>query len=205
MNLPFLSSKEAKQFTKELFLCSMRGWNARREKYSPSENMLVFHHGRQWSFQQEYADGFKNRLSELKLGSVRCHVDSRRLVAHDCTAISEFLLQTINEYEQQLFAEMRTEAQAVATANNTLLETGGSDSLAEQFLRLIERTDMSVDADGKVCRPSLHGPAELFEQLQREIELRGDEFREKIERARDKKEEEALLREAERLAKYEEE
>jgi hypothetical protein len=96
----------------------------------------------------------------------------------------------------------------LTTMANTAIETGQTlslapgRSLADAFLAMVKKTELMVDGEGKISWPQLHCSKEIAEKIDREIEERGPEFKKLLEEARQEKEQQALAKEAERLARY---
>jgi HPt (histidine-containing phosphotransfer) domain-containing protein len=75
--------------------------------------------------------------------------------------------------------------------------------LAEAFLEMIKTTQAGVGRDGNVSRPTLFlNDPSFIEKLQHELIERGPEFQKQIEIARNEQDQQALAREVERLARY---
>ena len=201
--LPFAAEKDSAKFFEEVIRLLIKEFDRRRQKYVPTENFQVFHHGIGWNFQRQEKEGFKPHSGELEKVSTGCEVKTDRIVANDMTVISDFIIETANRMEEGLVRKL-TEEMAVAaeeTGNTVSIPKGGS--LAEAFLEMIKTTQASVSRDGNVSRPTLflNDPG-FIEKLQRELIERGPEFQKEIEIARNEQDQQALAREAERLARY---
>lgn len=200
--LPFASERDSSQFWQEVIRLLIKEFDKRRKKYVPTENFQVFYHGAGWNFQRYEKAGFKPHSGELELVSTGCQVKLDRILANDMSVISDFIRETAGAMEEQLFRRLTNEMAAVAkeTGNTVTISRGGS--LADAFLEMIKTTEMMVNRDGNVSRPTLFLPPELIEQLQREVAERGPEFHRQVEAIRTEKEQQALAKEAERLAQY---
>jgi len=201
--LPFAAEKDSNQFFQEVIRLLIKEFDNRRKKYVPTENFQVFHHGIGWNFQRQEKEGFKPHSGELEKVSTGCEVKLDRIVANDMAVISDFILETASRMEEGLVRKLTDEMAAVTkeTGNTVSIPKGGS--LADAFLEMIKTTQAGVSRDGSVSRPSLflNDPG-FIEKLQRELIERGPEFQKEIEVARNEQDQQALAREAERLARY---
>lgn len=201
--LPFAAEKDSNQFFQEVIRLLIKEFDNRRKKYVPTENFQVFHHGIGWNFQRQEKEGFKPHSGELEKVSTGCEVKLDRIVANDMAVISDFILETASRMEEGLVRKLTDEMAAVTkeTGNTVSIPKGGS--LADAFLEMIKTTQAGVSRDGSVSRPTLflNDPG-FIEKLQRELIERGPEFQKEIEVARNEQDQQALAREAERLARY---
>jgi hypothetical protein len=201
--LPFAAEKDSNQFFQEVIRLLIKEFDNRRKKYVPTENFQVFHHGIGWNFQRQEKEGFKPHSGELEKVSTGCEVKLDRIVANDMAVISDFILETASRMEECLVRKLTDEMASVTkeTGNTVSIPKGGS--LADAFLEMIKTTQAGVSRDGSVSRPTLflNDPG-FIEKLQRELIERGPEFQKEIEVARNEQDQQALAREAERLARY---
>jgi len=201
--LPFAAEKDSNQFFQEVIRLLIKEFDNRRKKYVPTENFQVFHHGVGWNFQRQEKEGFKPHSGELGKVSTGCEVKLDRIVANDMAVISDFVLETANRMEEGLVRRLTEEMAAVTkeTGNTVSIPKGGS--LADAYLEMIKTTQAGVGRDGNVSKPTLFlNDPSFIEKLQRELIERGPEFKKQIETACNEQEQQALAREAERLARY---
>lgn len=201
--LPFAAEKDSSEFFREVVRLLIKEFDKRRKKYIPTENFQVFHHGRGWDFQRQEKEGFKPHSGELEKTSTGCVIDLDRILANDIAVLVDFVRETADKMEEQLFEKLTMEMAAAAkeTGNEVLVPKGGS--LADAFLEVVKTTQMGVSRDGVVSRPTLFvNDPSFIEKLQVEMLERGPEFLQQIEFARSKQEQQALAREADRLAGY---
>lgn len=201
--LPFAAERESSQFWQEVIRLLIKEFDKRRKKYVPTENFQVFHHGIGWDFQRQEKEGFKPHSGELEKVSTGCEVKLDRIVANDVSVISDFICETADKMEAQLFQRLAKEMIAVTKETGNTVSIPKDGSLADAFLEMIKTTQAGVSRDGNVSRPTLflNDPG-LIEKLQRELIERGPEFQKQIEAARNAQDQQALAREAERLARY---
>jgi hypothetical protein len=201
--LPFAAEKDSNQFFQEVIRLLIKEFDNRRKKYVPTENFQVFHHGIGWNFQRQEKEGFKPHSGELEKVSTGCEIKTDRIVANDMAVISDFILETANRMEESLVRKLTEEMVAVTNETGNTVSISKEGSLADAFLKIIKTTQAGVSRDGSVSRPTLflNDPG-FIEKLQRELVERGPEFQKQIENARNEQDQQALAREAERLARY---
>jgi hypothetical protein len=201
--LPFASEKDSTKFFEEVIRLLIKEFDKRRQKYVPTENFQVFHHGMGWNFQRQEKEGFKPHTGELEKVSTGCEIKLDRIVGNDMAIISDFVLETANRMEEGLVRKLADEMGAVSKETGNTVSIAKDGSLADAFLEIIKKTQAGVSRDGNVSRPTLflNDPG-LIEKLERELIERGPEFRKQIEVARNEQDQQALAREAERLARY---
>ncbi len=144
-------------------------------------------------------DEFSRCVGTVEHRSVDCRIEFSRVLANDLTLISDFIHKTAGAFEQQLVDQILEETTKIGMT--VPVPQGGS--LADAFLEMVRKSDVSVGSDGKVSTPNIYLFGEGYqEQLQREIAERGPEFQETIRQAQELKEREALQREEKRMARY---
>lgn len=201
--IPFCAEKDSAKFFDEVIRLLIKEFDRRRQKYIPAENFQIFHHGLGWNFQRQEKEGFKPHSGELEKVSTGCAVQTDRIMANDMNVISDFILETANRMEENLRSKLTKEMIAVTeeTGNTFSVPKGGS--LADAYLEMIRTTQASVGRDGNVTRPTfLNTDPGFLEKLQRELNQRGPKFQKQIDVACNEQDQQALAREAERLARY---
>ena len=201
--LPFAEEKDSNKFFQEVFLLLAKEFDKRHQKYASPENFQVFHHGVGWNFQRQEKEGFKPHSGQLELESTKLEIKIDRILANDITLISDFIRETSDRREESLVRRLTSEMVAVTNETGNTNSISKEGSLADAFLNMIKTTQVGVSRDGSVSRPTLFlNDPSFIEKLQREIIERGPEFQKQIEVARNEQDQQALVREAERLARY---
>jgi hypothetical protein len=198
--LPFAAEKDSKQFMTAVMQSVIKGFDGLR--VLPSENFLVFYHGREWSAPRLEKDAYKNHSGELALVRNQCVVRVDRILAQDMNLVSDFVRETAGLMGSDLSQRTMAAMLKVAKETGQTLSTAPDGSLADSYLEMIRRTELLVDADGKVLLPTLCSLPGVAEKLAQEIEARGPEFKKLLQDTHKEKERQALAREAERLARY---
>ena len=201
--LPFAEEVDSKKFFQEVFLLLAKEFDKRHQKYADPENFQVFHHGIGWNFQRQEKEGFKPHSGQMELESTQLEIKIDRILANDITLISDFIRETADRREESLVRRLTSEMVAVTNETGNTVSISKEGSMADAFLKIIKTTQMGVNRDGSVSRPTLFlNDPSLIEKLHREVVERGPEFQKEIEVARNEQEQQALAREAERLARY---
>jgi len=200
--LPFAAEKQSAEFQREVFVRLIREFDERRKKHIPTENQQIFHHGRGWTFQRQESDGYTPHSGALKLHSVDLCIRIDRILANDTTLVSDFLRETADRQEKQLFQALVGEIAAVAEEAGNVVSFPKEGSIADAFLEMVRTVQPLAGPDGKVSKPTLFLTSQMIQQLQKEIAERGPDFHDQVEALWREKEKQALGREAQRLARY---
>jgi hypothetical protein len=129
-------------------------------------------------------------------------VELDRIIAHDLTIVSDFIRKTADTMESQLSQKLLDTMGSAAKESGNQISIPKGGSFADAFLEMVKGIEYMVDATGKVSLPTLTCSPEMLEKLSREVEERGPEFEKKVYAARVEREQHALAKEAERLARY---
>ena len=200
--LPFAAEKDADEFQRELIVRLIREFDERRKKHISTENLQIFYHGAGWTFQRQEPGGYTPHSGAFKLQSVETKIRIDRILANDTTLVSDFLRETAERQERQLFHTLVGEMQAVAEEAGNTIAMPKSGSMADAFLELIRTTEPIVGPNGRVSRPTLFLPRQMIEKLERDVADRGPDFHAQVEALWKEKEQQALDRESKRLAEY---
>jgi hypothetical protein len=200
--LPFAAERDSDEFQRELIIRLIREFDERRKKHIPTENLQIFYHGTQWTFQRQESDGYSPHSGTFKLQSVDINIRIDRILANDTTLVSDFLRETAERQEKQFFHSLVGEMNAVAEEAGNTISIPKSGSLADALLEMIRTTEPRVGPAGKVSKPTLFLPPQMIEKLQKDIAECGPEFHDQVEALWREKEKQALDREAQRLSQY---
>jgi hypothetical protein len=200
--LPFAAEKDAQDFMHELIVALIREIDRRRVQHISPENVQIFNHGTDWTFQREEKEGFSLQTGELELHSVRCAISTDRILEHDVTLVSDFMKTTAEQFDHGLSQRLFAEVEAVAEETGNTIVFPKEGSLKNAFLELIRGTHLFVGPDGSVTRPTLFLNPATYERFQQQAERRDPEAEKEVEALWKQKEDEARQREAERLARY---
>jgi hypothetical protein len=200
--LPFAAERDSDQFQRELIIRLIREFDERRKKHIPTENLQIFYHGTGWTFQRQEPGGYSPHSGAFKLQSVGVQIRIDRILANDTTLVSDFLRETADRQEKQLFHTLVGEMNAVAEEAGNTISMPKSGSMADAFLELIRTTEPIVGPSGTISRPTLFLAPKMIEKLERDVAERGPEFHNQVEALWREKEKQALDRESQRLAQY---
>jgi hypothetical protein len=200
--LPFAAERDSDQFQRELIIRLIREFDERRKKHILTENLQIFYHGTGWTFQRQEPGGYGPHSGAFKLQSVEVKIRIDRILANDTTLVSDFLRETAEHQEKQLFHTLVGEMNAVADEAGNTIAMPKSGSMADALLELIRTTEPIVGPTGTVSRPTLFLAPQMIEKLERDVAERGPEFHDQVEALWREKEKQALDRESQRLAQY---
>ena len=197
--LPYAAENDCREFDREFMRLLLREFDTRLSRHVSPENKEMLYHGRTWMFQRMVKDDFSPCVGTLDQHTVEARIEFHRVLANDLTLIADYIHKTVGALEEQFLKQLLDETTSVGAAVS--VPKGGS--LADAFLEMVRNSDVSVGPDGKVSTPNLYlFGAGYQEQLQRELDERGPEFKKKIEDIQETKRKEALEREQRRLARF---
>jgi hypothetical protein len=124
------------------------------------------------------------------------------IVANDLGLLQR-AFDEIGQTLQRQFAGMvySSLSQACDASGNTV-DARQEGSLPNAFLAMLEKIELSADKHGKVHMPQVHASPEVAERMVVALEASPPEFREKVEKVKQRKIADALEREAARKAKF---
>ena len=169
-----------------------------RANFVPPENELRFFHGGGW----QRPAGEENMSGDMKMLSTVLQTRLDDIIANDLGLLQRSFSQVGDSMMQQ-FADLMygTLSQACDITGN-VVNAQQQGSLSDGVLAALEKVEFGVDKDGNVHMPQIHAPPGIAERMIAELEGRPAEFKEKIERLKQQKTQEAIERESVRKAKF---
>lgn len=162
-------------------------------------NALTFQHGHGWEFLREDASTGRGGLIR---STADVDIEHQAQVNNDVVAYRAAL----NSFADQFVAQMSRRAyEAVSEAAEevgNVVSAADAGSLPQAFLAMIEKVEFGVDESGQVTPPAIHASPEAADKMMRELAAQGPEFEKQVEAVTQRKKQEALDREAARLARY---
>ena len=162
------------------------------------ENMLRYRHGRTWTSpanEHAFNGGMQTHSMEMTT-PFQDLVDNRLSLISD--ALRALATSAKVQFTHMIYSGVSAAADHVGNTVNAK-ELG---STAEAFAQMLEKVEFSVGRDGQVSLPEMHVGSEAYDKLIKALNEAPPEFRERIERIKATKSEQALAREAERRAKF---
>lgn len=198
--VPFVSSalQEAvnQAFSKEI----ATRVRAKHEQIFDPRNTLEFQHGRRW---ENPANNLGDKSGEVEQHSFEMSVHMEELLAGNPIVIfqrAELVASEMhNSMERMLFSKLN---QSTAQTGN-IVNAAEHDSFTEAFAKSLETIEMSVDASGELSMPTIFVAPEQGEAIFKQLKAAGPEYEKRIDEIKERKRQEALKREEERLAKFE--
>jgi hypothetical protein len=168
----------------------------------PQDNIQIFYHGMHWSFQQEDRDGFTSQFGQLQKQQTKVHLEIQRIREHDIAMLPEFVKGTVEDMKRQMEQRLISVMNEATEKSGNVAAVSKGGSIAEAALEALEKVQLSIDADGNVCLPTLYLNPASYDQMTTEIVADPFTHSEAAKKVIEKKKEEALSREQERLSRY---
>lgn len=196
--VPFWEARGGREFNASFTKAVGDAVRRRSEELIPPENHGRFYHGRRFSVARE--DG-SSISSDIEGHSVEGQVGFEDLVQGRFATLSECvesIARRMNDaLEKSLYSRVAEDAKAVG---NTVIAEGRPTT--ETFLEMLQKIEFSVDRTGSVSRPSIHAGPETVGRLIKDLGSAGPAFNADVEALMKRKDEEALQRERDRLARF---
>lgn len=170
------------------------------ENIIPRDNVQHYYHSDRWS--DIVDNGRSVATGQAETHSVEHEVSLDKVQAIDFGLVEEWLQTFLVGLEGQLYTTLYGTVSAAAEQAGNVERKANDESIADTFLKSLERIEFGVDREGRVTLPELHMPPELIEQLQRDLLSKGPEFHARIEEVKRRKAREALDKDRERRAKF---
>jgi hypothetical protein len=170
-----------------------------RDDYISPDNMLRYRHGEGW--QTNYPTSIENE-GKFKEFSAETNLKYEDVVNHAVPVISDTLQELVKEFKGQFVTSLFDLVSETTERTGNVVSAAQAGSNAQAFLQALEAVEFGVDRDGNVTKPNIHVGANQAKKLIQDLESEGQEFSDKVERVAAEKTEAALLREAERKAKF---
>ena len=198
--IPFISNTlekaVAEAFSKEID----RRTRAKQERIFGRQEAGDLQHGRQW---ESPANELGEKSGEMETHSFEMSVDIKEIVAGNPIVIFKHAelvaTEMSNSFEKMLFNKLES---STALADNAV-NAAEHDTFAEALAQSLERIEMSVDEQGNLQLPTIFVPPEYLERTLKQLKTAGPEYEKRIEEIKERKRQEALQREQERLNKFE--
>ena len=160
-------------------------------KFMLEENVLHFKHGAQWNYP---ANSFSE---DGKMESIQAEflLPFDRIIDGDMTLISESIGSITKQLTEAIVSKLYETMSGACDRSGNVIKGGDFPS---SVLAALEKMEFSVGADGNVELPQLHIHPDQAKKLQEQPA----EFLEKVREVRERKSEDAVRRERERIAKF---
>lgn len=174
--------------------------NKNKEKmlhFSDDKNTYSLHHGRLMGNSNEKLD------SELTKHSVE--------VTYDTNDVLEYKIETMYSFIDEISSKMSDQMKQTIykVLNQTCEKTGNvvnakesKKSNPELFLEMLEKIELSVNEFGEISLPDIHLHPSIARKFFDDLKDAGKEFEEKVKLLKNRKRQEAIQKEKERVAKY---
>jgi hypothetical protein len=196
---PFMYRRNTSEAQREFTELVARRFAKIRDDYISPDNMLRYRHGEGW--QTNYPTSIENE-GKFKEFSAETNLKYEDVVNHAVPVISDTLQELVKEFKGQFVTSLFDLVSETTERTGNVVSAAQAGSNAQAFLQALEAVEFGVDRDGNVTKPNIHVGANQAKKLIQDLESEGQEFSDKVERVAAEKTEAALLREAERKAKF---
>lgn len=197
MSIPFSNKKESEIFAKSLNEFIVKANSKKMSAYMSSENMYTLHHGSSFSS----TDNNESKLTkhavniEFEYSNIRLYKIEQFYVF-----INDFIEQMSSQMTKTLFKIISDSCDKVG---NTIDVKQKKLTNPEAFLEMIQKVEFSVDKNGEVLLPTIYLHPSQSQKFMEEIKTQDGEYSNKIEEIKKEKSEQAIIKENERLLKFE--
>lgn len=162
-------------------------------------NRQSFHHGQGWATQRESAPDYAGKF---QLQQVENAIKFESVMSNDLPTMLNFIETFAQQFADHIkkLAYQRASEAAESVGNTVSAQESGSTAAA--FLEMLRKIEFGVDQQGNVSLPAIHIHPDNADKFFAELESQGQEFEQEVERIKQEKIVAALVRERERLSKY---
>lgn len=198
--IPFKSSALEKAVTEAFSKEVDRRIHAKQERIFGRQEALDLQHGRQW---ESPANELGEKRGEMETHSFEMSVNIKEIVAGNPIVIFQHAelaaTEMSNSFEKMLIKKL--ESSTALTGN--VVNAAEHDTFAEALVQSLERIEMSVDEQGNLQLPTIFVAPEQMEKTLKQLKTAEPKYEKRIEKIKERKRQEALQREQERLDKFE--
>lgn len=195
--MPFISKKNYNEFGRSILNYAMRIQENNLKNYLSSDNQLVLFHGQGWS---SYRDE-KINSSNLRPATATIEVNWETILSYDVGEMVKVVNDFAEEFSNKIIKGIYETISDSCEENGNVV-AGNGLSEAEQFYKLMEKVEFSVDENGRVQLPSIHLHPDSKVKLEKSIIEAGPEFESRVEKLKLAKSEQAIKKEKERLSRF---
>lgn len=171
----------------------------KREALIPQENIFKYQHGETWL---EISPDAASEEASFATHSHEASIPFGRIIDNDLTVIGDYVNDIVESMNEEFSKFMYAKMGEVTSRFGNTVDAKNYASQGEAFLQMLEKIEFGVDREGKVSKPEIHMHPDAFEKFQTGIKAEGDEFEAQVRKLTERKEKEALEREASRVAKF---
>jgi hypothetical protein len=169
-----------------------------RDKYVSKDNILRMNHGGSWM----HAAREDEVVDSTRVISTEWTIPFKEISEIDLGLIARTISPVNEEMERQFAVNMYEVIGASVEKIGNVVDAGEGVSIGEKIIEMLRRVEFGVDRSGNVSLPQLHVSPEMAKRLSDEWRKVSPETEAEIEKIKLRKTEEALLREAERKARF---
>ena len=196
--LAFSSGQESALFGSALLSLAIKMHRDSMSHMVSNDNIHSFRHGSRWLTLRE------NEVEEssFKEVGVELTIEYEKILNNEMSHFFEFLEKFVEGFTsqttQRLFQVISDSCQKVGNTVNR--KEFSSD--AETFLAMIEKVELFVSDDGQVHLPQIHLGEGMAEHFLKNLELHGEELKQKVDRIIEEKTKAAFEKDDRRKDKF---
>ena len=169
-----------------------------RKMFVSEHNILCLNHGGSWvhAAREPEPDTTMHTLS------AEWSIPFKDIAENDLSVIGRTILPINKEMEKQFAQNMYNMVGAAAEKVGNVVSAKEEGSFLQSLLEMLRKIELGLDRDGAINMPQIHVGPEMAARITRELENVPPEIEAEIERVKGEKVQAALVREAERKAKF---
>lgn len=195
---PFSSGPESGLFGSALLSLAIKMHRESMSHLVSDENVHSFRHGRRWLMLREN----EAEESSFKEVGVELTIEYEKILNNEMSHFFDFLDKFIEGFTsqttQRLFQVVSDSCEKVGNIVNR--KEFMSD--AEAFIEMIEKVELFVGDDGQVHLPQIHMGEGMAEHFVKNLELHGEELKQKVEEIIEEKTKSAFEKDKRRKDKF---
>lgn len=169
-----------------------------RATFVSEHNVFRMNHGDGW------VHSARNAEPDTTMHSISAEwtIPYKDIADNDLALIMRTMRPVNEEMEGQFARNMYAVIGAAAEKVGNVVDAKAAGSITQSMLEMLRKIELGVDRDGNVTMPQLHVGSEAFEKIAKEMQSFSPDIEAEIEAIKAVKIRAALVREAERKAKF---
>jgi membrane protease subunit (stomatin/prohibitin family) len=196
--IPFPANSAIKEFdaTLQQFISDLQTHNT--YKLLNPRNVETFSHGTGW--RTHSGDENAKELSSMEKHSTEYSIKYQEIINHNIDMISATVNHIVKNMNDQLMSTMYTKLSQSTEKSGNIVSVTEVGSNKKAFIKMLQKIEFGVDENGNASLPQLHIAPD--NPMINELNNPDAEFETEVQKVINEKSAAALLREQERLAKY---
>lgn len=171
---------------------------AGQAQFISAANVQTFNHGMNWqshnSSTPDDISTMQNIRNEISIKKSDLANYNTETIEHTIKELSDLML---NSFLREMYATVSRSCEASGQVVD-----GKGKSIGENFIEVLEKLEFGVDRQGVPVFPEIHVGPEAYEKFKNDASMHAPEIKIQVDKISERKQQEALTRESERLAKF---